>query len=80
MNDEKNSSADTGFEACEFGPETGDRCEKCGADNRQQYFRRTDIFSMDGEYWCFACVKKEHSANQSDLAANAAVKPRRHGD
>lgn len=52
----------TGFTKCEFGPD-GDECEKCDEPNKQHYWRRTDPFSMDGEYFCADCVIAEANAN-----------------
>lgn len=48
----------TGFEACEMdgSPET---CEKCGKPTEELYYRKTDYFSADGDYWCLQCALLE---------------------
>lgn len=55
---------DLGFEICQFPPDT-DPCECCNARMVQLYFRRTDVFSMDGQYYCLPCIEKENEANKT---------------
>lgn len=50
-----------GFQICDFEPDS-DPCESCGEAQKQLYFRRTDHFSDDGEYYCLDCVSKEVEA------------------
>jgi hypothetical protein len=52
----------TGFSVCNFGPD-GDECEVCDKPGKQLYYRRTDPFSHDGQYYCEDCVKKEAEQN-----------------
>jgi len=52
----------TGFIKCSFDP-SDDECEECGEPGKQHYWRSTDPFSMDGEYFCADCVQVEASAN-----------------
>lgn len=47
-----------GFEICEFG-EDETSCDGCGQIMRQLFWRSVDIFSQDGEYYCFSCMVKE---------------------
>ena len=51
---------ETGFEICEWGPEDGFICEKCGTENVQLYFQGpTDA----GRYYCYDCIFDEYVAN-----------------
>lgn len=45
------------FSKCDFGPDS-DPCDKCGKTNRQMYYRRTDYWENQGEYFCSSCVVK----------------------
>jgi|GEM_PF-1672896 len=48
----------TGFEPCERTQETED-CEQCGCMEHQLFYRKTDYWSADGDYWCLRCAAKE---------------------
>ena len=52
----------TGFEKCEFGPDS-DPCENCGMCEQQLYYRRTSYWENEGEYNCETCVV-EHAKQQ----------------
>ena len=45
----------TGFQVCEFEPD-GSPCECCKKPNLQHYWRRTDYWENEGEYFCADCV------------------------
>lgn len=45
----------TGFEKCEFEPDS-DPCEKCNATDKQLYYRRTSYWNEEGNYFCADCV------------------------
>ena len=49
-----------GFEKCEFGPDVNDICDKCHCNNTQLYYRRTDYFVDEGEYYCETCVRNQY--------------------
>jgi uncharacterized protein CbrC (UPF0167 family) len=51
-----------GFEACLFPPDSTE-CDNCNKDQVQLYWRSTDSFSQDGEYFCEACIVAEGNAN-----------------
>jgi len=55
-----------GFERCDFLPSPDELCDKCGACNQHLYYRRTDYFVDEGEYWCLNCCVKEYEINESD--------------
>lgn len=54
----------TRFEKCEFGPDD-ETCEKCRKPNLQMYYRRTDYWENEGEYFCQGCVINEAVAIES---------------
>jgi len=57
----------TGFSRCHFGPDS-DPCEVCDKAGQQLYFRPTDPFSSDGQYYCYTCVTKEAAENARYIA------------
>ncbi|WP_281647934.1 hypothetical protein [Parendozoicomonas sp. Alg238-R29] len=52
----------TGFVKCDFSGDS-EPCEKCKEVPHQLYWRRTDPFENDGEYYCLSCVAKEAKEN-----------------
>lgn len=54
----------TGFSLCDFTPSKSEWCEECLSDHLSKiWYRRTDPFSSDGQYYCCECVKKEAEEN-----------------
>lgn len=58
-----------GFDKCEWGLDES-CCEQCGETGKQDYFRRTSVECMDGEYFCIDCIKTEIEMNLKKGAKN----------
>ena len=56
----------TGFEKCEWNPDPSDKCEKCGTENVQMYFCRTNYWENEGIYWCINCIRELDKQNIID--------------
>ena len=63
-----------GFVICDFSPDEQE-CECCNKPNLQLYWRSTDPFSSDGEYYCLDCIKSEQRVNDEyDLLMSGQIK------
>jgi len=57
----------TNFVICEFEPDPNDICESCKTKNLQLYYRRTDYWENEGEYFCKDCIVKEYRSILNEI-------------
>ncbi|MEM1225867.1 MAG: hypothetical protein AAGJ40_09220 [Planctomycetota bacterium] len=56
---------ETGFEACQFGPDESS-CDQCGKRHCQLHFGNRDYWdAREGDYCCDSCVIELHRDNQA---------------
>lgn len=58
---------ETGFVICEFDPSNQDICEHCLEYNHQLYYRRTDYWVDEGEYFCLECILSHYHIQQEEI-------------
>lgn len=67
LNDFEKELEFLGFQRCKFSSDDQE-CDICAKTFEQLYYRRTDYFSEEGEYFCESCVKKYYKLLKQEIA------------